>query len=154
MPIDNVLITDLMATTELAKKIAPVLDTGDLIALEGDLGTGKTEFARALIHVLGFEGEVPSPTFTLLQTYDVGGRFLSHFDLYRLKAEKELEELGWEDALASGITLVEWPERAGGRLPKERLTLRFSLSKDGTRSCLVEKTERWAQRLGPLFVPL
>ena len=148
MPTDNVLITDLAATTELARKIAPVLDTGDVLALEGELGTGKTEFVRALLHVLGFEGEVPSPTFTLLQTYEVGGRFLSHFDLYRLKSDKELDELGWEDALAHGVTLVEWPERAGNRLPKERLCLNFVLEKDGARRCFIRMTERWKERLG------
>lgn len=114
--------------------------------MSGELGTGKTEFARALLRVLGVEGDVPSPTFTLLQTYEISGLLVSHVDLYRLKTATELDELGWDDALADGVTLVEWPERAEGRLPPDRLTMRFSLNSDGARSCLVEKGAGWEKR--------
>ena len=148
---DKIPLPNLAATKSLAKTIAPILHKGDLLALSGDLGTGKTEFARALLYALGAKCDIPSPTFTLLQTYEIGDLLVSHFDLYRLKSAAELDELGWEDTLADGITLVEWPERASGRLLSSRLTLHFSLDADGSRSCHVEKSGEWRDRLKKLF---
>jgi tRNA threonylcarbamoyl adenosine modification protein YjeE len=130
----------------LAKRLAPHLKKGDMVALSGELGAGKTEFARALLHELGAEGDVPSPTFTLLQTYEIGELLVFHFDLYRLKSPAELDELGFDDALADGVALIEWPEHAEGRLPKDRLTLHFALSQTGTRSCVIEKSGIWQER--------
>ena len=96
------------------------------MALEGDLGAGKTELARAVIWVLAGEAvAVPSPTFTLLQVYELPGLTVTHADLYRLADADEVAELGLEEAWADGALLVEWPERAGGLLPAERLTLRL-----------------------------
>jgi tRNA threonylcarbamoyl adenosine modification protein YjeE len=92
----NVVLADLAATQALAAAIEPHLRVGDLLALRGDLGAGKTEFARALLRARGVTGDVPSPTFTLLQTYETPGLLISHFDLYRLKSSDELEELGWD----------------------------------------------------------
>ncbi len=143
----NYSLPDLAATKALAKVIAPKLKKGDVIALSGELGAGKTEFARALLHELGAQGDVPSPTFTLLQTYEAEGLLISHFDLYRLKSPDELDELGWDDALADGVTLVEWPERAEGRLPSSRLTLRFTLTEDGARNCVIEKCGIWNEKI-------
>lgn len=137
MPPIDFPLPDLMATQALARRIAPTLEKGSVVALKGPLGAGKTEFARALLRELGIKGDVPSPTFTLLQVYEAQGLVISHFDLYRLKSSLELDELGWDDALADGVTLVEWPERAEGRLPSTCLTLDFILSKDGTRSCRI-----------------
>ena len=150
MSSDNFPLPDLDATKALAKALAPHLVKGDVVALTGDLGTGKTEFARALLHTLGVRGDVPSPTFTLVQTYEIDRLLISHFDLYRLKSADELDELGWDDALADGITLVEWPERAEGRLPLNRLILTFTLSSEGRRNCRVEKCGRWDDRLKTL----
>jgi tRNA threonylcarbamoyladenosine biosynthesis protein TsaE len=116
-------LQDEAATAALARSLAPLLRPGDVIALRGDLGAGKTAFARALIHALGSPDEVPSPTFTLVQTYDVPIGQVWHFDLYRIADPSELTEIGWEDALADGIVLVEWPDRAGDRLPALRLDL-------------------------------
>lgn len=130
-------LPDLMATQALARQIAPTLKKGSIVALKGPLGAGKTEFARALLRELGIEGDVPSPTFTLLQTYETRELLISHFDLYRLKSSAELDELGWDDALADGVTLVEWPERAEERLPSDCLTLSFVLSKEEGRSCSI-----------------
>ena len=144
---DNFPLPDLLATEALAAIIAPHLRQGDVVALTGDLGVGKTAFARALLQAMGVKGDVPSPTFTLVQTYEVKGLSVAHFDLYRLKAADELDELGWDDALTDGVTLVEWPERAGGRLPTNRLTLSFTLAPDGARNCAVEKGGNWLQRL-------
>jgi len=147
MSANNIPLPDLAATKRLAERLAPKLEKGDFLALSGELGTGKTEFARALLHALGVKGDVPSPTFTLLQTYEVGGLLISHFDLYRLKSPAELDELGLDDALADGVTLIEWPERAGGRLPEKRLTLGFTLFSDGARSCALEGSKDWNDRL-------
>ena len=113
------------ATTRLAEDVAAALAPGDTIALSGGLGAGKTTFARALIRALADdpELEVPSPTFTLAQGYTAGPVPVTHFDLYRLGAPEELDELGLEEALAGGAALVEWPERADGMLPAERLDI-------------------------------
>jgi tRNA threonylcarbamoyl adenosine modification protein YjeE len=143
----TILLSDLAATQALAANIAPLLRKGDILALEGDLGVGKTAFARALLEALGVSGDVPSPTFTLLQTYEANGLLISHFDLYRLKSTNELDELGWDDALADGAVLIEWPERAGDRLPSRRLKLTFTLAPDGTRSCTLDKGVYWSERL-------
>ncbi|MDD3028966.1 MAG: tRNA (adenosine(37)-N6)-threonylcarbamoyltransferase complex ATPase subunit type 1 TsaE [Alphaproteobacteria bacterium] len=143
-------LPDLKATEALAATIAPILKPKDAIALSGDLGTGKTTFARALLRTLGVKDDIPSPTFTLVQTYDIGKLSVSHFDLYRLKSSSELDELGLDDARADGIVLVEWPERAEGNLPKNRLTLNFSIANDGSRSCLLEGEDAWLTRLPDL----
>ncbi|MGB9153105.1 MAG: tRNA (adenosine(37)-N6)-threonylcarbamoyltransferase complex ATPase subunit type 1 TsaE [Alphaproteobacteria bacterium] len=140
-------LPDLDALPKLAKLIAPHLRAGDMLALTGDLGTGKTSFARALLQLLGVSGDIPSPTFTLVQTYEASGLLISHFDLYRLKSSAELDELGWDDALADGVTLVEWPERAEGRLPADRLVLNFSILPSGARQCVIEPQGNWRTRL-------
>lgn len=139
-------LPDLAATEKLAREFVPLLRTGDLLALQGPLGTGKTTFARALLQALGVSGDVPSPTFTLLQTYETKRFPVTHFDLYRLKSAAELDELGWDDALTEGVTLVEWPERAADRLPEDRLTLHFALDAKGARSCRIEASGAWRQR--------
>ena len=143
---NTVPLPDLASTQALAASLAPHLRVGDVVALTGDLGVGKTEFARALLRALGVSGDVPSPTFTLLQTYEINDLLVSHFDLYRLKAADELDELGWDDALADGVVLVEWPERADGRMPADRLTLHFTLTPDGARQCGIEKHGSWTSR--------
>lgn len=109
----------------LAALIAATARPGDMIALHGDLGAGKTTFARALIRNLAVnpEEEIPSPTFTLVQTYATPRMNVAHFDLYRLADPEEMIELGLDELLSSGIALVEWPERGGDLLPTERLTV-------------------------------
>ena len=132
-------LPDLAATAALGARIAAVLRAGDLVALGGDLGAGKTTLARAILTALGLDETVPSPTFTLVQSYDTPLLRVSHYDLYRLKNEAEMQELGLDEALEDGAALVEWPERAS--LP-EGLTVQ--LSADGaTRHAVLEGAVRW-----------
>jgi N-acetylmuramate 1-kinase len=122
-------LADEAATYRLMTDVAAVLEPGDLITLSGDLGAGKTTFARALIRYLAGDDtiEVPSPTFTLTQTYSLPGFTVVHADLYRLSGAAELTELGLEDAPEGAVTLVEWPDRATGFLPSNRLDIALTL---------------------------
>ncbi|HEY1474798.1 MAG TPA: tRNA (adenosine(37)-N6)-threonylcarbamoyltransferase complex ATPase subunit type 1 TsaE [Pseudolabrys sp.] len=126
----TVALADEEATRALTADIAAALTPGDLITLSGDLGAGKTTFARALIrHLAGDETvEVPSPTFTLMQAYELPRFALVHADLYRLSGPGELAELGFEDITADAVTLLEWPDRAAGFLPADRLDIALTLS--------------------------
>ncbi len=119
---------DERATVAHARTLARALMPGDVLALEGDLGAGKTTFARALIAAFAAEAgqpppEVPSPTFTLVQTYDFPRATIWHFDLYRIERPDDALELGLEEALAEGIAVIEWPERLGPLLPARRIEL-------------------------------
>jgi tRNA threonylcarbamoyladenosine biosynthesis protein TsaE len=122
-PLD-IALPDLAATAGLAKALAARAILRDVIALRGDLGLGKTTFARAFIQARrGGESvaEVPSPTFTLVQVYELPDAPVWHFDLYRLTNAEDAWELGIEEAFGTGITLIEWPDRLGSLLPAERL---------------------------------
>jgi tRNA threonylcarbamoyl adenosine modification protein YjeE len=128
----EVALADEHATEGFGFDLAAVLRVGDVVALKGDLGAGKTSLARAIIRALAvdFTLEVPSPTFTLVQTYDVRLP-VAHFDLYRLGAAAELDELGFDELAAGSITLVEWPERAGKRMPADAIAIELSHFGDG-----------------------
>ena len=112
-------------TSRLAVALAKHLTMGDIITLSGDLGTGKTVFARALICALGNSDEVPSPTFSLVQSYNLNPIPVHHFDLYRIERPEDTFELGIEDLYSEGISLIEWPERLSSYLPRDRLELLF-----------------------------
>ncbi len=145
-------LPDIDATARIARTLAPLLRAGDVIALEGDLGAGKTAFARFLIQALGVDDEVPSPTFTLVQTYPVEGRDFDavwHFDLYRIEDPDEVDELGIEEAFDAGVTLIEWPGRMGARLPADRLSIALSLVEDH-RTMSLSGGPSWTGRLQPL----
>ncbi len=118
------------ATRRFVADIAGALEPGDLVTLSGDLGAGKTTFARALIrHLAGDETiEVPSPTFTLIQNYDLPRFPLVHADLYRISGAAELAELGFDDLPEGSVVLMEWPDRAAGFLPPDRLDITFTLA--------------------------
>jgi tRNA threonylcarbamoyladenosine biosynthesis protein TsaE len=151
-------------TRRLGARLAALAGPGDLIALTGDLGAGKSELARALIRALpGEDGgdasgeEVPSPTFTLVQRYDrrTADRTRAlpvwHFDLYRLAEPDEIDELGWEEALAGGLVLIEWPDRLGPRLPAARLDAMLSYTPGGHgRLAVLQGPEAWGERLDAL----
>ena len=117
-------LPDEAATAALAARIARLARPGDVIALKGELGAGKTSFARAFIRARGGRDEVvPSPTFTLAQAYDFPDVTIWHFDCFRLRDPEEAWELGIEDAFRDGISLIEWPERLGHLLPARRLEI-------------------------------
>ena len=126
-----------------------------MIALSGDLGAGKTVFAKAFVRALTNKDEdVPSPTFTLVQMYDGhrNGEDLKiwHFDLYRLKSAEEIYETGFEEALTDGVSLIEWPERAGGLLPRDRLTVHLEAPAgrpDERNITITANGEAWIQRM-------
>ncbi len=126
----ELVLEDEAATQRFASDIAHALEPGDFVTLSGDLGAGKTTFARALIRSLASDPAiaVPSPTFTLMQLYELPRFTLVHADLYRLTTPDELAELGLEDHSEQGVVLMEWPDRAGNRLPDDRIDIALSLS--------------------------
>ncbi len=152
-------LPDESATHALARALAGMAKPGDVIALAGDLGVGKTSFARAFINALspprgsagGTEAgqeEVPSPTFTLVQIYERAPAPVWHVDLYRIEEPGETDELGLEDAFVSAITLIEWPERLGPRLPADRLELCLSYGDaPNARRAVLRTHGTWHARL-------
>lgn len=135
---------DLAATDALGARIAASIAVGDAIALHGDLGAGKTTLARAILRALGVSEPVPSPTFTLVQSYETARLTVRHFDLYRIGDSAELDELGISEALDEGAALIEWPERAGGRLPQDSLNVTLSTNVGGRRARVCGPL-RWAR---------
>ncbi len=130
-------LPDEAATEALGAALAARLKLGDVVGLKGDLGAGKTTLARAIIRAAAGDPDliVPSPTFTLVETYDTPNGAYWHFDLYRLDDPEQVYELGWEEALAEGIVLLEWPERLGPLLP-QHLSVTLEMDGDGRRALL------------------
>lgn len=135
------------ATLRLGAAIGAALRAGDVVALEGDLGAGKTTLARGILAGAGHEGEVPSPTFTIVQAYLPPSVRLPvwHCDLYRIESPGEIEELGLEEALDDGALVVEWPDRAGSRLMRDALRLRLDID-GGARRLTAEVPPAWESR--------
>ncbi len=139
-------LPDEAATVALGRKLAPLLAAGDVLALTGDLGAGKTSLARAILQARASSKiEVPSPTFTLAQVYELPDITIWHFDLYRLQAPEEVFEIGWEEALSTAASLVEWPERLGRLLPESALTIALDFKHDG-RVARLSGDETWQIR--------
>ena len=137
-------LPDEAATAAAARRLAPVLGIGDVVALAGPLGAGKTSFARALIQTrAGAAIEVPSPTFTVVQTYELQTGAIWHVDLYRLSGVGDIAELGLEEAFARAITLIEWPDRLGALLPHDALTLTFAADGQGRRADITMGSKQW-----------
>jgi tRNA threonylcarbamoyladenosine biosynthesis protein TsaE len=137
MPAFSMPLADETATAALGAMLAERLRPGDVVGLYGELGSGKTTLARGILRAASGDPEliVPSPTFTLVEVYETGRGSFWHFDLYRLEAPEQVYELGWEDALAQGIVLIEWPQRLGPLLPKH-LSVTLEVNGDGRRALL------------------
>lgn len=150
----DTMLTDAGATERLGADLAGAL--GDrpgpwLIALEGSLGAGKTTMARGFLRALGHAGRVPSPTYTLVEPYDISGREVLHMDLYRLADARELEYLGFRDVFdGDAMVLVEWPERAGERMPPADIRVSLSVAGEGRTARLSAETTRGAEVLTAL----
>lgn len=135
-------------TEAVGARLAAVVRPGDVIALSGPLGAGKTSVARGLLAALGLEGEAPSPSFAIVQPYappEVRVPVL-HVDLYRLDYPEEVEELGLDEALTDSVLVVEWPERAGPDRWPDALKLRLSLEPDGSRGLTWDAPPAWERR--------
>jgi tRNA threonylcarbamoyladenosine biosynthesis protein TsaE len=142
-------LPDLAAMEALGRRIAGQLRPGDVVALSGGLGAGKTTLARAIVGALGYAGEVPSPTFTIIETYDPPAVALPlvHADFYRLEHPREVEELGLDDYRDGAALIAEWPENAGG-FAHEPGCLAIALEIAGTgRKAIVEPGADWVGRL-------
>ncbi|SPF79531.1 tRNA (adenosine(37)-N6)-threonylcarbamoyltransferase complex ATPase subunit type 1 TsaE [Pseudoprimorskyibacter insulae] len=140
-------------TADLARTIARDLAAGDVILLHGEIGAGKTHFARSLIQsLLEVPEDVPSPTFTLIQTYDTLKGEVWHADLYRLSSPDEAVELGLDEAFETAICLIEWPDRLEDLTPASALTMRFAARDDDSRSIELDWSDpRWTGRLNKVL---
>ena len=142
----RLLLPDAAATAALAAALAPLARRGDVIGLVGPLGAGKTTFARGFVGALGGGGRVPSPTWSLVECHAAGEWDVWHFDLHRLERADDVWELGLEEALVDGVSLIEWPEIVAHLLPAARLTLRLAHAGTG-RSVTLDPGGPWRARL-------
>jgi tRNA threonylcarbamoyladenosine biosynthesis protein TsaE len=136
-------------TEALGARLAPFLRPGDVIALYGELGTGKTTLARGILRGLGFNGEVASPTFPIVLPYDSLRLPVWHVDLYRTEKPAEIDELALDEALEEGALIVEWPERLEARLWPEALRLTLTRQGEGARALTADVPAAWGGRWPP-----
>ncbi|MGD8808285.1 MAG: tRNA (adenosine(37)-N6)-threonylcarbamoyltransferase complex ATPase subunit type 1 TsaE [Gammaproteobacteria bacterium] len=150
----DIVVEDETGTARAAEQVARAAVPGDVIALRGDLGSGKTAFARGFIRALTSpDEEVPSPTFTLVQTYAADAATIHHFDFYRIEDPEEAWEIGVEEAFAGGIALIEWPERIGRLLPADRLDVRLEIPRgdgENARRITLTAAGSWSDRVEAL----
>jgi len=153
-------LSDEARTRAFGTCLAPLLQAGDVVLLVGEIGAGKSVLSRAIIQTrLAMSGrmeDVPSPTFTLVQTYDLDDATLWHCDLYRLTEPGEVEALGLDEAFATGITLIEWPDRLGDQVPPRALVVQLTspeTAPDSRHMTLTGIGPDWAERLTPCLEP-
>lgn len=149
----DLFLADEAATADLGRRVAGVLRAGDVVFLEGDLGTGKSTLARACLQALaGAAITVPSPTFTLVQTYDFAELSVWHVDLYRLAPGTSVDDLALDEALETGAVLIEWPDRLPADAFAERLAVRLAWPARGEgREAEIVASAAWADRLDALL---
>ncbi len=143
------ILADEGATEAVGRQLAAAIRPGDVVALSGPLGVGKTALSRAVLRAAGHAGEVPSPTFAIVQPYDDLPVPIWHCDLYRLEDASELEELGLDSALGDGVLLIEWPEKAGAAAWPQALRLLLDFAADGQRRLTWEVPAAWEGRWPP-----
>ena len=148
----SLVFADEAATARFGAKLAAILKPGDVVALRGGLGSGKTALTRAVVRAFLPEEEVPSPTFTLVQIYAAPNFAIWHVDLYRLKDAREVAELGLDEATDQGAALlIEWPERSGNWLPEDRVDIALALgTTQGERRADITGLGIWADRIEAL----
>ena len=137
-------------TEHLAAELSKLCRAGDVFALIGTLGMGKSVFARGFIQSLCGKTEVPSPTFTLVQMYDAPNFEVYHYDLYRLKSPEEIFELGMEEAMYEGVCLIEWPNKMGGYLPRSAIKINIEPTENGRKIIFTFASEQAYQRFASL----
>lgn len=146
----EIALPDAAATLALGRRLGETLGPGDVVCLSGNLGAGKTTLARGAIEAwTGQDEDAPSPTYTLVQTYEGAKGELWHVDLYRLKQPDDAWELGLEDAFSEAACLIEWPERLGGQLPRNRLDIALTPQGEG-RSAALTAHGAWRTKLGSI----
>lgn len=147
----SLLLADHAATLAAGATLAPLLRAGDVVALHGDLGAGKTSFARGVLMALGLMEDAPSPSFAIVQSYSPPDIALplAHVDLYRIEDAGEVEEFGLDEALEDGALLIEWPERLGDRLWPQALHLTFAVTPEGARRLTWAVPAAWEGRWPP-----
>ncbi len=140
-------LPDLAAMEDFGARIAACLRPGDVVALSGGLGTGKTTLARAILRSLGHDGEVPSPTFTIIESYDHLDPPVAHADFYRLEDPAEVEQLGLDDYRDGAVLIAEWPDHAGGFAHEPGcLQITLEIAQEG-RLAVVTPGKDWLERL-------
>ena len=139
------ILADEQETEELGARIAAALRPGDVVMLSGPLGVGKTALARGILAALGHQGDVPSPSFAIIQPYDELEPPVWHVDLFRIENAGELDELGLESA-ADGVLIVEWPEKAGSRAWAQALGLSLDFDEGGARRLTAKVPPSWQSR--------
>lgn len=142
-------LKDEKATLAFGRKLAAVLRPGDVVTLAGPLSAGKTTLVRGLLEALGHTGEVPSPSFAIVQPYETLDPPVWHVDLYRIEDVSDLDELGLDEIRSDGVLIVEWPEHAGPGAWPEALALSLEVAEDGSRALTAELPSAWEGRWPP-----
>lgn len=142
-------LMDAEATARLGRALAELLRPNDVVTLSGPLSAGKTTLVRGLLEALGHKGEVPSPSFAIVQPYEALSLPVWHVDLYRIEGPDEIEELGLDDVRGDGVLIVEWPEHAGRELWPEALALSLETLDDGSRALTARVPAAWEGRWPP-----